>query len=178
MKVIEADRANNDNNNSNANSIKNKACPLGQGMTSTLLRDIHEAPKQWRFMRSLPRAAPLPICKVNLNSISFQRMGANIVGHMPRKIDDKNAAVKVQTGNNVQRSIGREIISKFGKPELLITDRSKELRYNNTDVYLEKQAVKHTVTTTSHPQDNSRVKQLSGSLVQALAKLTARSPED
>ncbi|KAJ9077848.1 hypothetical protein DSO57_1012886 [Entomophthora muscae] len=45
-------------------------------------------------------------------------------------------------GNDMQRFIGKEIISKFGKPELLITNGGKELNSEDTNVYITKNGVK------------------------------------
>ena len=85
-------------------------------------------------------------------------------------------AVRKNTSNDVWCFIDKKNISKFGKPELPITNGGKELTSDNTNVYLTRQEVKHTVTTPYHHQANSRVERLSGSLVQELAKLTARKP--
>ena len=87
-------------------------------------------------------------------------------------------AVKNHTGNDIRRFIGREIIAKFGQPELLITDGGRELVANQTNAYLAKSGVEHIVTTPYHPQANGRVKRLNASLIQALAKLTAGQHAD
>jgi hypothetical protein len=121
----------------------------------------------------------------------FKVWSLDIVGPMPGKRNDKKyiitaidfatrwpvaQAVKQHNGNNVCWFIGKEIIAKFGQPELLITDGGKELTSKDTKVYLAKQGVNHIVTKPYHPQANGRVEQLNGSLTQALAKLTAREP--
>ncbi|KAJ9061829.1 hypothetical protein DSO57_1016762 [Entomophthora muscae] len=85
---------------------------------------------------------------------------------------------KAHNDTNVHRFIGKEIISKFSKPELLIIDGDKELTSNNNNVYLIKQGVKHAVTTSNYPQANSRIEQFNEGLVQALAKISAGKPED
>ena len=85
-------------------------------------------------------------------------------------------AVVNHTGKDIRRFIGKEIVSKFGAPKLLITDGGPKLVANATKVYLAKQGIGQSVTTPYHPQANGRVKQLNGSLTQALAKLTANNP--
>lgn len=80
------------------------------------------------------------------------------------------------TGNDIRRFIGKEILSKFGAPKLLITNGGPELVANATKVYLAKQCINQSVTTPYHPKANVRVEKLNGSLTQALAKLTADNP--
>ncbi|KAJ9063017.1 hypothetical protein DSO57_1039602 [Entomophthora muscae] len=120
-------------------------------------------------------------------------MALDIVGPMPGKHNKKKyiitainfathwpvaQAVKAHTGNGIQCFIGKGIISKFGNPELLITNRGKELTSDDTNIYFTKNKVQHSVITPYHPQANGCVEHMNDSLVQALAKLTARRPED
>lgn len=143
-----------------------------------------------KFSKSeTPPKSVLPICI----QLLFKVCALYIMGPMPGKHNEKkyiiNAidfatqwpvaqAVKTHIGNNVQQFIGKEIISKFRKPELLIADRGKGLTSEDTNVYLTTNGVKHTVTTPYHPLANGCVEQLNDSLVQALAKLTAGRPEE
>lgn len=161
------------------------AYPLQRHPWSTQKCEVCE-----KFDKSNTSSKPLlPIC----NQLLFKVWVLDIVGSMSGKSNNKKyiitaidfaiwwpvvKAVKAHTGNNIWRLIGREIIRKFGKPELLITDKGKELTSNDTKVYLRKQRVKFIATTPYHPQANSRLENLNNILVQAIAKITAGTPED
>lgn len=109
---------------------------------------------------------PIYTCK------PFKLWVLDIVGPIPKASNDKKyiitainyatrwpiaQAVKNHTGNDIQHFIGREIIAKFGQPELLITDEGRKLVANKTNAYLAKNGVEHIVTTPYHPQANERV---------------------
>ena len=66
-------------------------------------------------------------------------------------------AVKEHKASDVTRFIGTEIVSRFGVPDLPITNGGRELVGGSMKAYLARQGIKHTVTTPYHAQANGQV---------------------
>ena len=162
---------------------------------SSMRADIEEVLRQCEICEKFAstHAPPKSVIPVTVKE-PFSTWAIDVVGPMPTPKNNTHCkkyiitaveyvtrwtvaqAVVNHTGKDIRRFIGKEIVSKFGAPKLLITDGGPKLVANATKVYLAKQGIGQNVTTPYHPQANGRVKRLNGSLTQALAKLTADNP--
>ena len=66
-------------------------------------------------------------------------------------------ATTKHNGATIQSFIGKEIISKFGTPRLIITDSAKEMMGKGMKAYLGSQGVRKVQSTLYHPQANGCV---------------------
>ncbi len=63
------------------------------------------------------------------------------------------------------------IVSRYGLPEVVITDKGKELTAQAWEEFLKECGIDHRTTTPYHPQTNGRVERFNGTLKRLLAKL-------
>lgn len=128
------------------------------------------------MQKNCPFCHPTAVSDPQVNEQTFQSMGTR--NHWPNAwqrgwqetilitaIDyairwKVAAVVKKHTESNVTRFIGREIISRFGKPDFLDTDGVKELTSNAVKIYLNSKEIEHSVVTQYHQKANDRLKQL------------------
>ncbi|KAJ9055674.1 hypothetical protein DSO57_1001651, partial [Entomophthora muscae] len=90
--------------------------------------------------------------------------------------EELSILTRVPARNDVRNFAGKEIIVKLGSPELQIRDGGTEPITTDTNVYLTKNGIKHTIASPYHPQVSVKVEKLNGALVGALSKLSANNP--
>lgn len=80
-------------------------------------------------------------------------------------------AVPVITAERTERFLMDQIVSNFGVPSFLITDRRSNYMAEYLQVFMGKLECKHRMTTSRRPQSNGQVERLNQTLVQTMAKI-------
>ena len=83
-------------------------------------------------------------------------------------------AIEHHDGSTVRRFIGKEIISKFGQPQRILTDCGREFLGKAMEDYFNNKSskIEHHTTTPYHAQANGWVERLNGVLLDILKKLS------
>lgn len=79
--------------------------------------------------------------------------------------------IKNKTNHCVWEAFMTHIVSRYGLPEVIITDKGGEFRAIEFDKFLSECGVRHNVTTPYHPQSNGRTERFNRTLKSILAKL-------
>lgn len=151
-------------------------------------RDI----KQW--------IAPCPACQINGKKINrsqevmhpldippgaFERWHLDFVGELPTTINGNKwlitavdyttnwpiaKALPAATKEAVAQFIYEEIVTKFGCPVEILTDRGANFTSGLVEEYLKLIGTKHKLTSAFHPRTNSKVERYNGTIKQMLRK--------
>lgn len=134
-----------------------------------MIDDIREVLEQCKVCEKYTQTKAPPKSSVPVFITQpFKAWLLDIVGPMPGENKGKKyiiAAINYETrwpllqatkehkGNDVRKFIRKEIIAKFGKPDLLITDDGTKLKSIDTNIYLAKNEIKHITASPYHPQE-------------------------
>ena len=79
--------------------------------------------------------------------------------------------MKEATAQEVAKFIYEEIVSNFGCPQEILTDRGSNFTAQTLESYLRRMQIKHLRTSAYHPRTNGMVERVNGLLGQALTRL-------
>jgi transposase InsO family protein len=129
-----------------------------------------------------------PLHAISPSALPFQRWGIDFIEKLPKSqkgnvhivtaIDYFSRyvvakAVKVKSGKAALNFLYEEIITKFGVPEVIITDRAKAFMEGEFQEYLKKMKIRHTPTSSYHPRSNGMVERMHSTLKNMLRKLSS-----
>ena len=163
---------------------------------STLFKDSHDYVKRCdacqRYARNeLRMEMPLHI---SLSLVPFEKWGIDYVGeihphsskrmsyiivateYLTKWVEAK--AVKSDTAAHTATFIYENIISRFGVPKILVSDRGTHLLNSLIQEMTDKFQIDHRKTTPYHPQTNGQTKRVNGILVSILRKTVMDSKRD
>ena len=123
----------------------------------------------------------------------YKQWAINMIDPMPQNQKDKKfiitaidfttrwpvaQAVHSHDSNTVRKSIGSQIVKKFGNPKSLLSDCGREFTSAKMNDYFtaKSEVINHLTNTPYHPQANGRVERLNGVLVDILRKLSVNDP--
>lgn len=148
--------------------------------------------------------APCPSCQINSAKQAksqeamhpmpiphaFQRWHLDFVGELPTTLHGNRwlltavdaatnwpiaRAVPVASKESVATFIYEEIVTKFGCPHEIVTDRGANFTSGLVDEYVKRLNIKHSLTSAYHPRTNSKVERYNGTIKQMLRKYVAGS---
>lgn len=84
-------------------------------------------------------------------------------------------AVPVASKESVAQFIYEEIVTRFGCPVEIVTDRGANFKSGLVEAYVQRMGIKHKLTSAFHPRTNSKVGRFNGTIKQMLRKYVAGS---
>jgi transposase InsO family protein len=125
---------------------------------------------------------PLPVVD------AFERWSLDFIGRLPVTANGNRwiivavdsatkwvvaRALKEATGTEVAKFIYEEIVSQFGVPNEVLSDRGANFAAHLLESYLTTMGIKHKMTSAYHPRSNGAVERVNGTLGKMLTKFCA-----
>ena len=135
---------------------------------------------------------PAPLHPIDPTPLPFERWGIDFIQDLtPSRNDNKNIITAIdyatrwvvarpansRSGEVALKFLFEEIISRFGVPQSIITDRALCFTKGVFHQYLSEVRIKHLPTSSYHPRTNGMVERMHRNLKNNLTKLTDGQPE-